>query len=29
MEHNGQLMMAQNYRCTKDLLDACQRRARA
>ncbi|HSB99249.1 MAG TPA: ADP-glyceromanno-heptose 6-epimerase [Burkholderiaceae bacterium] len=24
MEHNGQLMMAQNYRCTKDLLDACQ-----
>src|SRR5262245_52757306 len=26
MEHNGQLMMAQNYRCTKDLLDACQAR---
>jgi ADP-L-glycero-D-manno-heptose 6-epimerase len=26
MEHNGQLMMAQNYRCTKDLLDACQTR---
>lgn len=25
MEHNGQYMMAQNYRCTKDLLDACQR----
>ncbi|HEU5295712.1 MAG TPA: ADP-glyceromanno-heptose 6-epimerase [Burkholderiaceae bacterium] len=24
MEHNGQLMMAQNYRCTKDLLDTCQ-----
>jgi len=24
MEHNGQLMMALNYRCTKDLLDACQ-----
>ncbi|HSB23366.1 MAG TPA: ADP-glyceromanno-heptose 6-epimerase, partial [Burkholderiaceae bacterium] len=24
MEHNGQLMMAQNYRCTKDLVDACQ-----
>lgn len=24
MEHNGQLMMAQNYRCTKDLLEACQ-----
>jgi ADP-L-glycero-D-manno-heptose 6-epimerase len=24
MEHNGQRMMAQNYRCTKDLLDACQ-----
>jgi ADP-L-glycero-D-manno-heptose 6-epimerase len=24
MEHNGQLMMAQNYRCTKDLFDACQ-----
>ncbi|HMA32131.1 MAG TPA: ADP-glyceromanno-heptose 6-epimerase, partial [Casimicrobiaceae bacterium] len=22
--HNGQLMMAQNYRCTKDLVDACQ-----
>jgi ADP-L-glycero-D-manno-heptose 6-epimerase len=27
MQHNGQLMMAQNYRCTKDLLDACQARA--
>jgi ADP-L-glycero-D-manno-heptose 6-epimerase len=26
MEHNGQLMMALNYRCTKDLLDACQAR---
>jgi ADP-L-glycero-D-manno-heptose 6-epimerase len=26
MEHNGQLMMAQNYRCTKDLLDTCQAR---
>jgi ADP-L-glycero-D-manno-heptose 6-epimerase len=26
MEHNGQLMMAQNYRCTKDLLDTCQTR---
>jgi ADP-L-glycero-D-manno-heptose 6-epimerase len=26
MEHNGQLMMAQNYRCTKDLLDICQAR---
>ena len=25
MEHDGRLMMAQNYRCTKDLLDACQR----
>jgi len=24
MEHDGRLMMAQNYRCTKDLLDACQ-----
>lgn len=24
MEHNGQLMMALNYRCTKDLLDICQ-----
>ncbi|HTP73157.1 MAG TPA: ADP-glyceromanno-heptose 6-epimerase [Burkholderiaceae bacterium] len=24
MEHDGQLMMAQNYRCTKDLLDVCQ-----
>ena len=24
MEHNGQLMMTQNYRCTKDLVDACQ-----
>ena len=26
MEHNGQLMMEQNYRCTKDLLDTCQAR---
>jgi len=26
MEHDGQLMMALNYRCTKDLLDACQAR---
>jgi ADP-L-glycero-D-manno-heptose 6-epimerase len=26
MEHNGQLMMELNYRCTKDLLDACQAR---
>ena len=26
MEHNGQLMMALNYRCTRDLLDACQAR---
>jgi len=26
MEHNGQLMMALNYRCTKELLDACQAR---
>lgn len=25
MEHDGQYMLAQNYRCTKDLLDACQR----
>lgn len=25
MEHDGRLMMALNYRCTKDLLDACQR----
>lgn len=25
MEHDGRLMMAQNYRCTKDLIDACQR----
>jgi ADP-L-glycero-D-manno-heptose 6-epimerase len=25
MEHDGRLMMAQNYRCTKDLVDACQR----
>ena len=24
MEHNGQYMMAQNYRCTIDLLQACQ-----
>ena len=24
MEHNGQYMMAQNYRCTIDLLTACQ-----
>jgi ADP-L-glycero-D-manno-heptose 6-epimerase len=24
MEHNGQLMMALNFRCTKELLDACQ-----
>jgi len=24
MEHNGQLMMALNYRCTKELLDTCQ-----
>jgi ADP-L-glycero-D-manno-heptose 6-epimerase len=24
MEHNGQYMMAQNYRCTIDLLAACQ-----
>jgi ADP-L-glycero-D-manno-heptose 6-epimerase len=24
MEHDGRLMMALNYRCTKDLLDACQ-----
>ncbi|HET9208581.1 MAG TPA: ADP-glyceromanno-heptose 6-epimerase [Burkholderiaceae bacterium] len=27
MEHNGQLMMALNYRCTKELLDACQARS--
>lgn len=26
MEHNGQLMMALNYRCTKELLDTCQAR---
>ena len=26
MEHDGQLMMAQNYRCTKELLDTCQAR---
>jgi ADP-L-glycero-D-manno-heptose 6-epimerase len=26
MEHNGQYMLAQNYRCTIDLLDACQAR---
>jgi ADP-L-glycero-D-manno-heptose 6-epimerase len=26
MEHDGQLMMAQNYRCTKELLDVCQAR---
>jgi ADP-L-glycero-D-manno-heptose 6-epimerase len=26
MERDGRLMMAQNYRCTKDLLDACQAR---
>jgi ADP-L-glycero-D-manno-heptose 6-epimerase len=24
MEHDGRYMLAQNYRCTKDLLDACQ-----
>jgi len=26
MEHDGRLMMARNYRCTKDLFDACQAR---
>jgi ADP-L-glycero-D-manno-heptose 6-epimerase len=25
MEHNGKFMMDTNYRCSKDLLDACQR----
>ena len=26
MEHNGRFMMETNYRCSKDLLDACQAR---
>lgn len=26
MEHDGRLMMARNYRCTRDLLDICQAR---
>ena len=26
MEHNGRFMLDNNYRCSKDLLDACQAR---